>query len=202
MTEKPTVREKCDCGAPLTQCSSCAVADYQAAHYDCTICCPPTVREDAAPRVEKCPHCHEGINSTDLGGNDRCFHCSECNYIACMWTETERREVVAALTSEIAQLRQERNNDWRIWECRIGKAREVAEARIAQLRQELSAEREKHDEEAYNGMKAAKEAAEAKVQALQLAAKEFNQAWKELTGRDYEPVQHLLTENNRVQNKL
>lgn len=30
----------CDCGAALTQCSSCAVADWQAAHPDCLTCCP------------------------------------------------------------------------------------------------------------------------------------------------------------------
>lgn len=30
----------CDCGAELTMCSSCAVADYQAAHPDCRTCVP------------------------------------------------------------------------------------------------------------------------------------------------------------------
>lgn len=31
----------CDCGGQLTVCASCAVSDYQAAHLDCTTCCPP-----------------------------------------------------------------------------------------------------------------------------------------------------------------
>lgn len=30
----------CDCGAALTSCASCAVADWQAAHPDCVTCCP------------------------------------------------------------------------------------------------------------------------------------------------------------------
>jgi hypothetical protein len=30
----------CDCGSVSTQCSSCAVADWQAAHPECLTCCP------------------------------------------------------------------------------------------------------------------------------------------------------------------
>lgn len=47
----------------------------------------------------------------------------------------------------------------------IAKQRE-AEAQVEALTQELAAEREKHDEEAYNDMRAAKEAAEASVTRL------------------------------------
>lgn len=42
----------CDCGAKLTTCASCAVADYQAAHTDCATCCPAHLSEgggDATP---------------------------------------------------------------------------------------------------------------------------------------------------------
>lgn len=34
--EKPA---KCDCGRPLTQCTGCAVEDYQAQHPSCVVCC-------------------------------------------------------------------------------------------------------------------------------------------------------------------
>lgn len=30
-----------------------------------------------------CPHCQTGENSTEHGGNDRCFHCGLCGYIQC-----------------------------------------------------------------------------------------------------------------------
>jgi hypothetical protein len=48
-------------------------------------------------RLEACPHCHEGVNSSDHGGTDRCFHCDRCAYIGCMWTDKEKREMLAAL---------------------------------------------------------------------------------------------------------
>lgn len=31
---------RCICGEPLVQCTDCAVADWQAAHPDCQVCCP------------------------------------------------------------------------------------------------------------------------------------------------------------------
>lgn len=39
----------CDCGETLTQCSSCAVSDWQAAHPDCPQCCvaPPSGAQTA-----------------------------------------------------------------------------------------------------------------------------------------------------------
>jgi hypothetical protein len=30
----------CDCGAALTMCADCVIGDYQAAHPECTACCP------------------------------------------------------------------------------------------------------------------------------------------------------------------
>jgi hypothetical protein len=45
---------RCDCGSVLTQCSDCAVADWQAAHADCPTCCPTPADEGraAARRAE------------------------------------------------------------------------------------------------------------------------------------------------------
>jgi hypothetical protein len=47
----------CDCGAPLSVCADCAVADYQAAHTDCATCSPgvpPCARApSAAPTGEE-----------------------------------------------------------------------------------------------------------------------------------------------------
>jgi hypothetical protein len=31
---------QCDCGAKMTQCSNCAVSEYQGDHTDCKTCCP------------------------------------------------------------------------------------------------------------------------------------------------------------------
>lgn len=54
---------KCDCGDKLTQCSGCAVAEWQALHTDCRECCPrsseaisgpPEGRTDATDSTEKC----------------------------------------------------------------------------------------------------------------------------------------------------
>ena len=42
---------RCDCGAVLTQCTSCAVADYQAAHLECATCCPKPAEETPAPSI-------------------------------------------------------------------------------------------------------------------------------------------------------
>ncbi len=36
----PLSEWKCDCGAALTMCCDCAVADWQAAHPECPTCCP------------------------------------------------------------------------------------------------------------------------------------------------------------------
>jgi hypothetical protein len=47
----------CDCGAALTVCEDCAVADYQAGHPECAACCPPS--PVAAPTV--CNHCKSVI---------------------------------------------------------------------------------------------------------------------------------------------
>jgi hypothetical protein len=33
-------KSACDCGAALTLCVSCAVAEWQAAHPECPACCP------------------------------------------------------------------------------------------------------------------------------------------------------------------
>lgn len=41
---------KCDCGAALTQCSDCAVGEWQALHPDCRECCPLPLR--AEPKAE------------------------------------------------------------------------------------------------------------------------------------------------------
>lgn len=41
---------RCDCGAALTQCSDCAVADYQVAHPECRTCVPFNPQRDAASR--------------------------------------------------------------------------------------------------------------------------------------------------------
>lgn len=38
---------RCDCGAPATQCYSCAVGDWQAAHPHCSECCPIQARSEA-----------------------------------------------------------------------------------------------------------------------------------------------------------
>jgi hypothetical protein len=57
----------------------------------------PAARAPQAGEVEapqKCPHCHEGVNSVDHGGNERCFHCDRCGYIGCMWTRDEKREML------------------------------------------------------------------------------------------------------------
>jgi hypothetical protein len=43
--------------------------------------CLPTER--IKEMTTKCPKC-QGSNSHELGGNDRCFHCSECGYIQCV----------------------------------------------------------------------------------------------------------------------
>lgn len=42
----------CGCGAKMTQCSGCAVADWQAAHHDCPQCCVPlsTLAETPEPQ--------------------------------------------------------------------------------------------------------------------------------------------------------
>jgi hypothetical protein len=49
-----TEGRRCDCGAALTQCSDCAVGDYQAAHIDCRTCCPvPIERTEGRPPEEQ-----------------------------------------------------------------------------------------------------------------------------------------------------
>ena len=55
------------------------------------------LREEAPP--EKCPHCHEGVNSAEHGGNERCFHCDRCDYIGCMWTKAEKLAILRELTA-------------------------------------------------------------------------------------------------------
>lgn len=30
-----------------------------------------------------CPRCRQGNNSTQYGGNERCFHCDNCGLIEC-----------------------------------------------------------------------------------------------------------------------
>lgn len=42
--ERHTERPMCDCGRPLTRCSSCVEEEYQAAHPECPTCCPPRPR--------------------------------------------------------------------------------------------------------------------------------------------------------------
>lgn len=32
---------------------------------------------------KKCPKCKKGVNSEPDGGNENCFHCSDCGYIEC-----------------------------------------------------------------------------------------------------------------------
>lgn len=32
---------------------------------------------------KKCPKCKKGVNSEPYGGNENCFHCSDCGYIEC-----------------------------------------------------------------------------------------------------------------------
>lgn len=50
---------RCDCGRELTQCSVCAVEEWQAAHPDCRTCCPAPAVD--GPKVETeagaCPDC-------------------------------------------------------------------------------------------------------------------------------------------------
>src|SRR5262245_21878646 len=41
-------QKTCDCGAVLTQCTDCAISDYQAAHPDCPNCCVP-LNESSLP---------------------------------------------------------------------------------------------------------------------------------------------------------
>lgn len=48
--------QKCDCGRPLTQCSSCAVEEWQMEHPDCRDCCPivgAAVRPSPSPDLEE-----------------------------------------------------------------------------------------------------------------------------------------------------
>lgn len=52
----------CDCGAALTQCTSCAVADWQAAHPNCRECCPVPDRAD--PRNAELARLRELLNET------------------------------------------------------------------------------------------------------------------------------------------
>jgi len=42
--------------------------------------------KDVTPVVgdqRKCPKCKTGVNSPELGGTDKCFHCNTCGYINC-----------------------------------------------------------------------------------------------------------------------
>jgi len=34
----------------------------------------------------KCPDCQQGCNSAASGGNERCFHCDNCDLIECLVT--------------------------------------------------------------------------------------------------------------------
>jgi hypothetical protein len=34
----------------------------------------------------KCPDCQQGCNSAAAGGNERCFHCDNCDLIECLVT--------------------------------------------------------------------------------------------------------------------
>jgi hypothetical protein len=38
---------------------------------------------DRGADAHPCPRCKVGTNSPGDGGNARCFHCSECGYVAC-----------------------------------------------------------------------------------------------------------------------
>jgi hypothetical protein len=58
----------CDCGSPLTQCSSCAVADWQAAHPECETCCP--VRGDACLPGTPSPSASDALRLQPPPDND------------------------------------------------------------------------------------------------------------------------------------
>jgi len=63
---------KCDCGAPCTQCTDCAVAEYQAQQSTCKTCCPVrgaraplTLQDGAQALLEAIDRYHDLTGETD-----------------------------------------------------------------------------------------------------------------------------------------
>ena len=81
-------------------CKSCDGTGQNAKHGPLVSQQAPQKSEALETERDRCPHCTDGVNSPERDGTDRCFHCGSCSYIGCMWTDSEKREMLAQLVSQ------------------------------------------------------------------------------------------------------
>lgn len=64
----------------------------------------------------ECPHCGGKNNSKAHGGNNRCFHCGDCEFTECCWTLPRNllRAEIRNLQAENAALKERMEQDSRL----------------------------------------------------------------------------------------
>jgi hypothetical protein len=98
---------RCDCGAALTMCADCIIGDYQAAHPECTACCPVQPAEG-----RETPDLHEDetaqAHADELRALARLLRCADRPNEVIAVT-LRRIEAIEAGAAALAHGRQERH---------------------------------------------------------------------------------------------